>query len=319
MPKSIWKSLKSFLGMSLLAGSLMLPGVAKGAGRLEVSNAGKNVGGNYVRFVENGGNGSYVPYPFPPSVEIYYEDTNSNKYTATGVNLSTNKTYTCPLEYADTIPDGTSNSIAFKIVQEWPSNTLCTASIQTDSGFSTNITDVIAYTKANSNAQGYAGITLPNITNAVSGEKYGNVVMRFAPLYSITPTNNSGGTVSPSAKVFVPWGEGTNFNINATQPGSRIEAILTNNATAYTNSVNNNLMISTNFSWNNVNRDSNAFNVVFGPKKYNLSVLTAYGTPNPGTTNNVPHGTVVTQSIESVVNGTPGTRYINKGSSLKTN
>jgi len=48
-----------------------------------------------------------------------------------------------------------------------------------------------------------------------------------------------------------------------------------------------------------------------------LDVYSAYGTPNPGTTN-APHGTVVTQSIESVVGGAPGTRYRVKGYDLRT-
>ena len=232
MSKNIWKSLKSFLGMSLLAGSLMLPLRSNAEGQLELWNSSSSPGirDNYLLFVQDNPDSDYMP-EFSPSMEVYYE--NGTQHSTAGVSLSTNKLYNCPLAGQGLIDNGSSNAIAFKLVNEFPSNTLCTASVQTEGGFSTNINDVIAYTKSHTNAQGFAIINLPNTSNA-SDRVYGTVTMRFAPLY-------------------------------------------------------------------------------------NLKVTSAHGTPNPGTTNNVPHGTVVTQSIESVVNGGAGTRYINKGSSLRSN
>ena len=48
---------------------------------------------------------------------------------------------------------------------------------------------------------------------------------------------------------------------------------------------------------------------------FTLTVVSPYGTPNPGTTN-VVSGTTITNTIESVVNGAPGVRYKNIGSTV---
>ena len=288
---SINKSINNILaGALVFGGAYLIPAKAQAAGRLEVDNlATFDVGANYVTFWENQPNGAYLPYPFPPSTEIYYEDSNSNKHSAARVNLSSNKFYNCPLAGQGPIPDGASNSIAFKIVSSFPSNTLCTASITTENGFSNFVNDVLAYTAANSNSQGYAFVTLPVLTNA-SDRVYGKVVMRFAPLEQIVSSAGSNGTIIPAGSLYVPWGEGTNFQINANN-GYRVSSILTNGIVAFTNLATSGLS-STNFNWNNIISNGTIY-AGFDINKYkieSLPVTNGNGTINPTGTNLVTHG-----------------------------
>ena len=241
------KSLKKWFG-GILAGSLMLPDLVNGAGSMNVSQASPNLNGNYVKFKENGSNGSHPP-PQGSYLDIFYLDNNSNSWGTAGVNLSTNKNYNCPLKYVGIIPSGTTNQISFNIILPFPSNTLVTADIQTTNGFSTNIDDVISYTQANSNSSGYAYVNLPNITNAVNGQTYGRVIMKFAPLEQIVSFSDTNGTVSP-ATAMVPYGDSTNFVINAGD-GFGISGITTNGGLAYTNN-SAPFLAFTNFVWPNV-------------------------------------------------------------------
>ena len=320
MGKNIWKSLKNFLRMGALAWSLFFSTQnANAIGRLEIWNGcpAPGIGDNYVLFKEGSSVDLYVPYPFPPSMETYYEDSSSNKHSTAGVNITTNKYYNCPLAGQGNIPDGLTNRISFRILSEWPSNTYCSASITTENGYTNFINDVLAYTRANSNSQGYADVYLP-LTSNVSNRVYGKIVMRFAPLFSITPTNNSGGTINPSTKVLIPHSDSTNFIISAEQPGNRIESVSTNGTVVYTNSLNDNTMIYTNFYWNNVIQDSNTLSVVFGPKKHNI---TASAGPN-GTI--YPTNALVTYGSETNFNITADEGYhissiIKDGSNIYSN
>jgi len=116
----------------------------------------------------------------------------------------------------------------------------------------------------------------------------------------INATAGSNGSITPSGLVNVDYGASTNFNITANQPGYRLSSILTNGVTAWTNSSGNNNITSTNWAWANATNHA-SITANFEPKTFTLTVVSAHGTPVPGTTNNVPYGTTVNQSIETIV------------------
>lgn len=116
----------------------------------------------------------------------------------------------------------------------------------------------------------------------------------------INASAGANGSITPSGLVNVDYGASTNFNITADQPGYRLSSILTNGVTAWTNSSGNNNITSTNWAWANATNHA-TITANFEPKTFTLTVVSAHGTPVPGTTNNVPYGTIVNQSIETIV------------------
>ena len=282
------KLAKIISGLALGASALLSPLSSKAAGDLELFNGspGGGIPSNYVLFHEGGGDGSYLPHPFPPSMEIYYEDAESNKYSVAGINLTSNKVYNCILEPQGDIVGVKSNAIAFHILNEFPTNTFSSAIIQTDSGFYTNINDVLAYTRANSNASGYAFINLPNLTNALNGVRYGSVTMRFAPLEQIVASAGENGSITPSGTSWIPLGDTTNWNIQANE-GYHVYLVQTNGGTAVSNNLNS--LSSTNFSW--TIDGTGTIHAVFDINKYIISPSTPEnGTITPSSSVEVNHG-----------------------------
>ena len=271
--------------MAALAGSLMLPSQAKSAGLLEVVNYNLDfsTGMNSVRFDESMPDSEYMSYPSPPSLETYYEDAISNKHSVAGVNLSASKYYDCPLEGWGSIPDGTSNSIAFKIYSDFPSNTLCTAKIECEN-YATNVNDVIKYYNDNpKDGDGYVHVIIPATTNA-SNRKYGNVQIRFAPLEEIVASAGSNGTISPAGTTKIPYSDGTNFNITANED-YRISDVKTNGASigqTFDNSSTN-----FNYNWPNITAD--------GAISANFT--------NRMTTNGIPHTWLTQYGITNKTDG----------------
>jgi hypothetical protein len=109
------KVLKGLVGIGLAGVLGALPLQSKADGRLEVQNNSpfNGVNDNYLLFQEEVVDGSYNP-ALDPSMEIWYE--NNGKYGRAGVNNSISKTYACPLQYGQDVPNNVTNYLRFAFV-----------------------------------------------------------------------------------------------------------------------------------------------------------------------------------------------------------
>jgi hypothetical protein len=87
-----------------------------------------------------------------------------------------------------------------------------------------------------------------NITVAMSGARA--ITGNFSKiLCTITSSliGEGAGTISPSGAVSVAYGDSTNFTFTASQPSSRLEAMIRDGSTVYTNTTHDNSTTTTNY------------------------------------------------------------------------
>jgi hypothetical protein len=202
--KAFKQRAKDLFGVLSLASALTFGSVnsSLAQGQMELVNYAKgNIGENLVTFYEGGSDDTGPGNPPGNYLDIYYLAPSSNKYNNAGVEISQAKTYNCPLKYAGTIPNGTTNDITFQIVSPFSANAVIT-SMGTVSN-SVFFTDILKSDVTSSkDAQGYFHFPLPIISNAVNGQVYGNVQVNIAPIEtSITNfSRNADGTVKLEGK-----------------------------------------------------------------------------------------------------------------------
>jgi len=178
----IKNAIKKALGIAALAGTSLLPSVAKSQGYFKTYNySNDSTPNNSINFVQDGPLGSYLPRG-PPSFETYNLDENTNKHSDVGVDVNASKTYICPLEYSGNIPNGVSNSVCFRFVNnQFPSNLLFTLKVVSKD--KVQLVDARRAIVGGPNPwPGYGQVAINTTSNAVNGQVYGTNFVNIAPI-----------------------------------------------------------------------------------------------------------------------------------------
>ena len=328
--KNIWKSLRKWLGMGVLAGSLMTPNEGK-SDSLQIKNLGDNIstfGSNYYPKHEEGAQEgeSYDGYDsdwdgFPDNPNNKWLKTYTDPYSFTlqtdSRPTNSESIFQIKLLVIDKIGDNvtSTNRLKFTFMDE-DTTRHYTASIHCDPTYTpgnanfdkkVNIRDVIL------NDAGY--VNLPGIVNCPSGTVYGTCDLnpQFNRVFS---SSASGGTNNPEGNQIFDYDSSTNVVLNANNGNYVDYYVLTRTdntgcVSVVTNDIAGQTVTSTNVSMDNI-KGSNSIHAVYASIMRVVTINSAYGTPNPpvGTTN-VAHGATLEARIyPTIVTNTPGVERV---------
>lgn len=280
------------------------------------------------------------------ALSMYCPDTTYNQYSGTFNGAKIYFCHTSRSSLSTTFSDNYSGNtpvLVFSrasLVMNWSENAW--NQLAFDTSFNYNGTDnLIIEIRWDSSPSGglITGSTYPVSGKALLGGSVGATTGSDYPCRSvfqlaysvstatITPSVGSGsGTISPSSPVTLPSGGSTNFAIAASAHW-HVSSIVTNGFSAYANSGNTG-SASTNFNWANATGAGNTISASFAIDRYNLNVVSAWGTPTPTAgAHTYDYGTTVTNFVTSpsvqgttqrVCTGWTGTGSVTPGSGTST-
>jgi hypothetical protein len=178
---SLKNTIKKALGIAALAGTLMFPSANASGGDFAIKNGSPSSGFNkeYVDFADDAGSDGNHPPLSSPRLNTYCLK-GTNKFTLIKMDLSTNSTYACPLQYdgAASYFNGASNDVAFRFNSAYPSNVLVTYKVDANG----KLRPGDARKKIVESSNGWGIEWLDNISNAVNGQVYGTNFVNIAPI-----------------------------------------------------------------------------------------------------------------------------------------
>lgn len=346
-----WKNIKKWLGIGALAGGLLMPNVAKGEQDVLLVNNLINGKGHEIQLyhfdsaTEEYDDGLDNPYAQPPEwtwgpkittsisgSQLQIDCRPTNSISSFDANLevfihdgnavdSTNKLQINIYSDGDFKLNPKRHYIAkFNIYSNYTDN--CKEFIDRK-----NIRDLCPEINTYYDWNG-PKLNIPSSqTNSLGEVKYGTYTQN-CEWNQLVSSSTSGGTNTPQGAEILDYNTNKNVSLQA-NPGNYIDYFVltrtdnTGLVSVVTNDIAGTSLMSTNVAIDGI-KGSNSIYAVYAEDAlpaYNVTVNNnGYGTPSPGTTNNVPSGTTLEQRISpAVTNIAPGTRVVLKGVNVTGN